>query len=100
MQSCHSYYYNIIRFLFVKISLVDETGCYTPEAGSDFAGLDVLERGTKTVLQYCEHNVMHRETIVHSYPYDWRTKKPIIVRASHQWFINTGAIKDRAIVRS
>lgn len=41
---------------------------------------------------------MHIEDYVHSYPYDWRTKKPVILRASKQWFIDTSAIKNRAIV--
>jgi len=29
-----------------------------------------------------------QETITHSYPHDWRSKKPIIFRATEQWFIN------------
>ncbi|MGH0155065.1 UNVERIFIED_CONTAM: hypothetical protein FKN15_051403 [Acipenser sinensis] len=45
-------------------------------------------RDTKALLK--------EEEIVHSYPYDWRTKKPVIIRASKQWFVNTGSIKDRA----
>ncbi|CAB5186091.1 unnamed protein product [Rhizophagus irregularis] len=33
----------------------------------------------------------------HKYPYDWRTKKPIILRATPQWFANVEAIKQQAI---
>ena len=40
---------------------------------------------------------MHSETITHSYPYDWRTKKPVFLRASKQWFINTDKLKARAM---
>ena len=32
--------------------------------------------------------------ITHSYPHDWRTKKPIIFRATAQWFCSIDKIKD------
>ena len=41
---------------------------------------------------------MFSETITHSYPYDWRTKKPVLLRASKQWFINTDNLKVRLSV--
>lgn len=40
------------------------------------------------------------EAFIHSYPYDWRTKKPVILRASEQWFINTGKVKERCVVNN
>ncbi|KAF7994167.1 hypothetical protein HCN44_011436 [Aphidius gifuensis] len=79
------------------ISLVDEDGKYTDEAGAKFAGLDVLTEGGKTVLDHIGENVVHTEKIIHSYPYDWRTKKPVITRASNQWFINTDILKKKAM---
>jgi len=45
----------------------------------------------------CE-DILHSEQLLHSYPYDWRTKQPVILRASWQWFIDTNAIKQKAIV--
>ena len=33
----------------------------------------------------------------HSYPYDWRTKKPVILRGSKQWFMDTGSIQAKAL---
>lgn len=79
------------------MSLVDEDGRYTEEAGP-FAGLDVLKEGGDAILKCISKDVMHTEDLIHSYPYDWRTKKPIITRASYQWFINTESIKHKAIV--
>ena len=32
-----------------------------------------------------------------SYPYDWRTKQPVVLRASRQWFINTNSLKEAAL---
>jgi len=43
-------------------------------------------------------DIISREVIVHSYPHDWRTKQPLITRASQQWFVDTTKLKDRALV--
>lgn len=84
----------------MQLSLVDEDGRYTTEAGNDFAGLEVLNEGNEAVLKYISDNVLHTDQLLHSYPYDWRTKKPVISRASFQWFINTQQIKEEALVSS
>ena len=42
--------------------------------------------------------LVKEEECVHSYPYDWRSKKPVVIRASKQWFINTANLKDKAKV--
>jgi isoleucyl-tRNA synthetase len=76
---------------------VDELGCYHASAGQDLAGKFVLEEGTEKVLQMIRDDVVHLQDHVHSYPYDWRTKKPVIIRASQQWFLDTNAIKSRAV---
>lgn len=34
----------------------------------------------------------------HSYPYDWRTQKPVIIRATKQWFLDTERVKEAALV--
>ena len=78
--------------------MVDERGCYTEQAGKKLMNLSVLNEGTDSVLKILRSVIMHQETITHSYPYDWRTKLPVILRASKQWFFDTNAIKDRAIV--
>lgn len=78
--------------------MVDEAGCYTPDVGDDLKGKFVLKEGNETILKLVESDILKKEQYVHSYPYDWRTKKPVILRASKQWFINTDAIKDKAIV--
>jgi isoleucyl-tRNA synthetase len=44
-------------------------------------------------------HVLKVENFVHNYPYDWRTNKPVIIRASKQWFVNTKMLKDRAVVK-
>jgi len=51
-----------------------------------------------TVLDMMSEDVVSRETLVHSYPHDWRTKQPLITRASKQWFVDTTKLKHRALV--
>lgn len=77
--------------------IVDEDGNYTKDAPGNVHPSNVLENGNEKVLQLITPNVVHLGEITHSYPLDWRTKKPVFIRASHQWFINTDAIKGKAI---
>ncbi len=41
--------------------------------------------------------LLFQDTINHSYPTDWRTGKPVIFRATTQWFINVNIIKTKLI---
>uniref|UniRef100_A0A2H1VX30 isoleucine--tRNA ligase n=1 Tax=Spodoptera frugiperda TaxID=7108 RepID=A0A2H1VX30_SPOFR len=75
---------------------VDESGRYT-NVDQDLNGLPVLSEGQELVITRLGDDVMHRDVFVHSYPLDWRTKKPVIIRASQQWFIDTAALKDEAL---
>jgi isoleucyl-tRNA synthetase len=36
-------------------------------------------------------------SLSHSYPHCWRCKQPVIFRATHQWFIDLGALRERAM---
>ncbi|XP_041036098.1 isoleucine--tRNA ligase, mitochondrial isoform X1 [Carcharodon carcharias] len=83
--------------LFVDC-LVDEDGFFTEEAGLELQNKYVLNEGNETVIQMLHgaNMLLKEEEVKHSYPYDWRTKKPVIIRSSKQWFIDTASIKDRA----
>uniref|UniRef100_A0A8D0GQK5 isoleucine--tRNA ligase n=1 Tax=Sphenodon punctatus TaxID=8508 RepID=A0A8D0GQK5_SPHPU len=78
--------------------LVDEGGFFTEAAGSELQKKDVLKEGNEAVIQMLQAAkcLLKEEKYVHSYPYDWRTKKPVIIRASKQWFVNTENIKAAA----
>ncbi|CAI2167845.1 17980_t:CDS:10 [Funneliformis geosporum] len=79
---------------------VDEFGNFTPDVGNPtFEGKFVLTNGTSSVIEYLrrKNNLIKEENFIHKYPYDWRTKKPIILRATAQWFANVEAIKQKAI---
>ena len=77
---------------------VDESGNFTAEAGV-FAGLNVLGNGNSAVIDaLAEANcLIKEEAYAHSYPYDWRTKKPTIFRATEQWFASVEGFRDEAL---
>lgn len=68
------------------LSPVDNGGCYTNEAPG-FEGL-FYEKANPVVIEKLkeENALLHVSKFKHSYPHDWRTKKPVIYRATPQWF--------------
>ncbi|MBN3324679.1 SYIM protein, partial [Atractosteus spatula] len=80
------------------VCLVDEEGRFLEQAGPELCGKEVLDQGSHTVISILKDAgaLVQEEQCVHSYPYDWRTKKPVVIRPSKQWFINTASLKDRA----
>ncbi len=41
--------------------------------------------------------LLSQKSSPHSYPHCWRCKNPVVFRATHQWFIDLGALRDRAM---
>ena len=68
---------------------VDKKGCFTEEI-KDFAGQNVFNanQGIIDKLKETSTLVGTAEKITHSYPHCWRCKKPVIFRATEQWFIS------------
>ncbi|HEP1505109.1 TPA: isoleucine--tRNA ligase [Streptococcus pyogenes] len=64
---------------------VDERGLMMENAGPDFHG-QFYNKVTTIVIDKLGDLLLAQEVINHSYPFDWRTKKPIIWRAVPQWF--------------
>lgn len=77
---------------------VDEAGNFTEEAGP-FAGLNVLKDANPAVIAALEQAgaLLKQEPYVHKYPYDWRTKKPTIFRATEQWFASVAGFRQAAL---
>jgi len=87
-----------LRYGLPLLSPVDDNGDFTEEAGQ-FAGLNVLGEGNSTVIQALADagSLLKEEPYVHKYPYDWRTKKPTIFRATEQWFASVEGFRDAAL---
>ncbi|MFC1813370.1 isoleucine--tRNA ligase, partial [Thermodesulfobacteriota bacterium] len=69
-------------------SPVDDSGCFTEEADL-YAGQFVFAANKNIVNTLHENGALvAQETMDHSYPHCWRCKKPVIFRATPQWFIS------------
>lgn len=77
---------------------VDERGIFTAEAGP-FEGLDVLKDANGAIIAALQaaNALLKEEAYVHKYPYDWRTKKPTIFRATEQWFASVEGFREEAL---
>lgn len=94
--------YEVCRSLGLDVSApVDNAGHFTADAypldPQRLQGLFVQGKGNAAVLELLGDHVLHVHKYQHKYPYDWRTKRPIIVRATAQWFADVAGIKDQAL---
>ena len=67
---------------------VDNAGCFTQEV-PEFAGQHVFKANPLIVERLKEKGVLlGSDSLSHSYPHCWRCKKPVIFRATEQWFVS------------
>ncbi|KAI0513067.1 tRNA synthetases class I-domain-containing protein [Xylaria bambusicola] len=83
---------------------IDDMGRFTQDAFPDAPELlqgapSVIEGGGRKVLDLLKPSgdVLLVEKHQHKYPYDWRTKKPVVIRATEQWFADVASIKEEAL---
>lgn len=81
---------------------IDDAGNFTKEAYPDnpdalLSAPSILDGGSQTVLTLVGDDVIGSHKLEHKYPYDWRTKKPVVIRATAQWFADVGSIKVDAL---
>ena len=76
---------------------VDEKGHMTAEAPG-FEGL-FYDKANKAITDKLAENgaLLKLDFITHSYPHDWRTKKPTIFRATDQWFASIDQIREQLL---
>jgi isoleucyl-tRNA synthetase len=86
------------RYNLPILSPVDDAGNFTAEAGQ-FAGLNVLKDANEAIITALQEagSLLKEEAYQHKYPYDWRTKKPTIFRATEQWFASVEGFRDAAL---
>jgi isoleucyl-tRNA synthetase len=79
---------------------VDDNGVFDA-GGGPFEGLDVDEANPRIIEWLGERGTLiARVDITHSYPHCWRCHKPVIFRATDQWFVSmeTAGLREKAIV--
>lgn len=73
---------------------IDDQGVLN-ELSGPFSGLFFEDANKAVTVKLDELGVLLKlKFITHSYPHDWRTKKPIIFRATKQWFCSIDKIRD------
>jgi len=78
-------------------SPLDSKGVWTSEAG-DLEGIPYY-KGNEIVIEKLENigALLKKADIQHSYPHCWRCKKPVIYRATPQWFVKVDKFRDKAL---
>lgn len=79
------------------LSPINDRGVMTEEAPG-FEGL-FYEDANKAVTQKLDEEgaLLKLSFITHSYPHDWRTKKPVIFRATAQWFASIQSFREELL---
>lgn len=82
----------------VKMPVSVDARGYLNQYAGPYEGISVFKAHEPIFNDLKESgNILFAEDIVHSYPHCWRCKKPIIFRATEQWFASVDAIKDAAV---
>jgi isoleucyl-tRNA synthetase len=87
------------RYGLAPLAPVDGRGIFTEEAGP-FAGQQIFEANPRIEALLHESGALLNapgEQHVHSYPHCWRCRRPVIVRATDQWFIALGGTEPSSL---
>jgi len=87
-------YFAALKYGLEVLMPVDSRGCFdeslighnllpNPE---EFVGMHIF-KANEPILELLGDNLLKVSKFTHPYPYCWRTKKPVIYRATRQWFI-------------
>ena len=78
-------------------SPVDAHGCYTDEV-PELKGMFYQDVDKLMIQKLKDASALLKlKVFTHSYPHDWRTKKPVIFRATTQWFASISPFRDQIL---
>ena len=78
-------------------SPVDAHGCYTDEV-PELKGMFYQDVDKLMIEKLKDAGALLKlKVFTHSYPHDWRTKKPVIFRATTQWFASIAKFRDQIL---
>lgn len=93
----HDDYLIGLQYNLPLLSPIDNSGRFTEEA-RQFAGLFYNDANQKVILELKQNGYLIKEdTISHQYPHCWRCKKPILFRATEQWFASVEGFRQAAL---
>jgi len=86
-----------IKYKIPIFTTLDSKGKFNDSTGK-FKGLTYKEGNTAVIKELTENGTLLKVSkISHSYPHCWRCKKPVVFRATEQWFVSIEAFKDLAL---
>jgi len=92
--------YNVAQKYGLPVySPMDDRGCFTKDINDpDLEGL-FYDDANKVVSEKLKKsgNLLKLSFFTHSYPHDWRTKKPVIYRATTQWFASVEKFRQQIL---
>lgn len=79
---------------------IDDAGCFTTEV-PDFAGRFVKDADKDIIARIkADGHLIDHASIVHSYPFCWRSDQPLLYKAVPSWFVAVENIKDRLLANN
>lgn len=88
------------RYNLEVASPVDDAGNFTDEVGvPSLVGANVLTDANDRVITILKEKqkLLLQKPYSHKYPYDWRSKKPVITRATSQWFASIEGLREKVL---
>ncbi|QOW63331.1 isoleucine--tRNA ligase [Campylobacter hepaticus] len=95
-------YYACLKYGIEVLMPVDDSGCYDQTLKTkmllpsflldEFIGLHIF-KANERILELLGPKLLYSSKFIHSYPFCWRTHKPVIYRATKQWFILMDEVK-------
>ena len=80
------------------VAPMNDQGVLTKENGPEFDGV-FYQKADDISLKFLkdQNALLLEEPLKHSYPFDWRTKQPIVFRATDQWFVSIDQMRDEIL---
>lgn len=86
-----------VKYKIPIFTTLDSQGKFNQEGGK-FKGLTYKEGNIAVIEELSKNGALLKVgKILHSYPHCWRCKKPVVFRATEQWFVNIEAFRDLAL---
>ncbi len=93
-----------LKYNLDVIMPVDENGLYDETVvrekllpnPDEFVGEHIF-RANEKILELLGDSLLSVSKFIHSYPFCWRTHKPVIYRATKQWFITMDGLREKAL---
>ena len=80
------------------VAPMNDQGVLTKENGPEFDGVFYQKADDISLKLLKDRNaLLLEEPLKHSYPFDWRTKQPIVFRATDQWFVSIDQMRDEIL---